>query len=579
MYEQIRYNLAKDELKRLNLNAQLIIKEELPSFEIEVKDQLFTIYAPNSLELLYGVYTLAEKFGGWSFWNPGKETFNTNKVFTPQDGIVVKACQPLLENRGFIQEFPFNDQTKDLFDWMVKNKLNYLLVWMKYYDDLSSELKEYALVRGIAIESGHHNFNYWIPGRKYGKSNPEFFAEINGMRIQSSDGKAELLLSEQLCTTNKQLRQEIAKNMLEYCEKNPEVKTISLVPNDGFGWCECSECSKFYDKSKKGDFYSLSTHVYVADKIYHNMVEEIAQIVGKVRPDIKITLCAYINYCRPSKNFKLTPNLGVHFAPYWRCINHTIDDENCPVNSFYARDIKEWCSVKEGGKVNIYEYYMGVNFYLSLPMIHFEEMFHEIQWYNKNNVDGVLTQFHIPHWSVYGLNYCLMAKAARGEDAKVAIDSLFDEVFGDDAKLAKEFYHEVKLLQKKIGTCHIPYPRSILRRTKAEDFAKLIPLAQELAKKSPNDSFRQDLVTWTTYMLKFKELFDKYQDGQLTLDNLKEFLDFIHSYRESRVFVHDRFDMYFKALETALTNNTKWIHFNLPWEDDYILQQEDKFLF
>ena len=79
-------------------------------------------------------------------------------------------------------------------------------------------------------------------------------------------------------------------------------------------------------------------------------------------------------------------------------------------------------------------------------------------------------------------------------------------------------------------------------------------------------------------MLKFKELFDKYQDGQLTLDNLKEFLDFIHSYRESRVFVHDRFDMYFKALETALTNNTKWIHFNLPWEDDYILQQEEKFL-
>ena len=73
--------------------------------------------------------------------------------------------------------------------------MNYLPVWMKYYDHLSDEMKEYARIRGIEIESGHHNFNYWIPGRKYGKTHPEFFAEINGKRIQSSDGKSELLLS------------------------------------------------------------------------------------------------------------------------------------------------------------------------------------------------------------------------------------------------------------------------------------------------------------------------------------------------------------------------------------------------
>ena len=137
---------------------------------------------------------------------------------------------------------------------MAKNKMNYLLVWMKYYDELSDELKEFARIRGIEIESGHHNFNYWIPGKIYTNAHPDFFAEINGKRINPSTKDDELLLSEQLCTTNPKLRSEIVRRMVEYCDKHPEVKTISLVPNDGFGWCECENCSKFYDKNKKGDF-------------------------------------------------------------------------------------------------------------------------------------------------------------------------------------------------------------------------------------------------------------------------------------------------------------------------------------
>ena len=115
--------------------------------------------------------------------------------------------------------------------------------------------------------TGHHNFNYWIPGKIYTNAHPDFFAEINGKRINPSIKDDELLLSEQLCTTNPELRSEIVRRMVEYCDKHSEVKTISLVPNDGFGWCECENCSKFYDKNKKGDFYSISSHVYKANKI------------------------------------------------------------------------------------------------------------------------------------------------------------------------------------------------------------------------------------------------------------------------------------------------------------------------
>ncbi len=567
--------LALNEMKKYRLDADWILEPELPSFEIRFSNGKGLIAAPGPLELLYGVYDFAERFGGYTFFEPGHDRFDPERKTKPSDGIAVGARKPLLKRRGFIQEFPFNDETPDLFDWMAKNKLNYLLVWMKYYDRLPDRLKEAAAVRGIEIESGHHNFDYWIPGAKYGKTHPGFFAEIGGKRIDPSGGKSALLLSEQLCTTNPELRAEIVKNMVEYGGKHPEIKTISLIPNDGFGWCECEKCSAFYDKSRKGDLYSLSEHVYRADRIYHDMVRDIAGQLQEHRPDLTVTFCAYVNYCAPSEGFTLEKGTAVHMAPYWRCINHTIDDPDCPVNSRYAGDLRKWAACKRGGEVNVYEYFMGVNFYLSLPMIHFRELFHEMKWYADNHIDGILTQFHIPHWTVYGMNYVLMGKAARGEDADESIRTLFLRLFGNDAAEAERFYRQVKELVMSAGHCHIPYPYSLLNRTEIGDCEKLEESAKTLLAKKPDDPFRAELVVWTGYLSRFKRLFDRYHEKKLRENDVREFLGWIHSHRNTRIFVHDKFDLYFEALFAALRNGTEWLHFNLGWEDNYIRKHRE----
>lgn len=564
------YALARHELKKYGLTAELEYKKSLPSFEIRSKKGKIAIAAADSIELLYGVYDLAERIGGWSFFEPGRDRFDPARVTAPPEGVLVAAKQPLLKRRGLVQEFPFDADTPDLFDWMAKNKLNYLQTWMKYYDDISETDKEAARVRHIVIESGHHNFNYWIPGKKYNKTHPEFFAEINGERITGFDGESELLRSEQLCTTNPELRAEIVKNMLEYCERHPELKLIALVPNDGFGWCECDNCAKFYDQSRKGDLYSLSEHVCKADVIYHDLIRDVAARLHAKRPDLTLAFDAYINYCAPSPGFRLDRGLTVHMAPYWRCINHTIDDPACPVNSRYAADIRAWEKAKHGGEINIYEYYMGVNFYLSLPMIHFHEMFHEMKWYAAHHVDGILTQFHITHWSVYGMNYVLMARAARGENEQEAIAALFHVLFGGDAPEARRFYRRIKQLLVTMGRCHIPYPYALLRRTRLADYQEIRAAAESLAAKQPADRLRAELMVWTEYLVRFKTLFDAYHAGGLTAKDVHAFLDWIHAHRDSRVFVHDKFDAYFQALLDALRNGTEWLHFNIGWEDDYI---------
>ena len=575
--EKERFALAESELAKYHGSADLKINTGLPSFEISRVGGKTLISAPDALELLYGVYDYAERYLGWYFFEPGKERFRKENIAVDMpDGIMVKAREPLLSNRGFIQEFAFDEETPSLLDWMAKNKLNYLQTWMKYYDNLSPELKHMARVRGIEIESGHHNFDYWIPGAKYGKTHPDFFAVINGSRISPSGSKNEAyLLSEQLCTSNPALRAEMTKNILEYCESHPEICTVAVIPNDGFGWCECNKCSTFYDKNEMGDDYSISRHVYKADRIYHDLVNDIAARVSKVRPDINIAFCAYINYCSPSKGFSLKKGMMVHLALYWHCINHLISDLECPVNSHYAQDIRNWAAVKNGGMLNIYEYYMGVNFYLSLPMIHFEEMFCELKWYSANGVDGILTQFHISHWNVYGMNYCMMARAARGESS-AAIRNMFERLFGKNAEAGAEFFATVKRMLAGIGKCHIPYPYSLLDRTNPDDYIRLHSLAVALRSQNPNDSFSTELVIWTDYMIRFKKLFDAMKSGSATVEDVDSLLEWIHSYRNTRLFVHDKFDHFFKEMSNCIRDGKQWIHFNINCENEYILRHSKK---
>ena len=282
--------------------------------------------APTSVEVLYAVYDFAEAYLGYCFFEPGTD-LRTDISGEIPEGILFDHKEPKLKRRGFIQEFPFNEDSFVLADWMAKNRLNYLMVWMKYYDLISDELKEYFAIRGIEIESGHHNFSYWIPTSEYGKDHPDFFAMKDGVRIKPSEDKNALLLSEQLCTTNPELRAEMARKMIAYAKSHPEIKTLAIAPNDGFGWCECPECSKFYDPDDKGDFYCVSEHTYRAGRIYHEMYTEVVRQFNAECPDVDVTLMAYVNYSRPSKGFKLKKGMAVHFAPYWRCINHSIDDE------------------------------------------------------------------------------------------------------------------------------------------------------------------------------------------------------------------------------------------------------------
>ena len=554
------------------LPVSFLVNPVTKGFSVAVRDGGLVFTAPNSVEILYAVYDFAEEYLGFCFFDPGVDALveSAPRLELPGKNLI-RNRRPALVRRGFVQEFPASPNDYLIADWMAKNKLNYLMIWMKYYDQFDDRFKEYLAVRGIEVESGHHNFNYLIPAEKYYATHPEFFAEIGGKRITPSLGKSGLLLSEQLCTTNPGLREELVKNLLEYSRKHPEIHYVTLLPNDGFGWCECPECSKYYDKNAKGELYSLSEHVYRADRIYHALVRYVSDRLREEHSRLTLDMCAYVNYCAPSPGFRLGSGLEVGMSLYWRCINHRIDDPDCPVNSRYLEDIKAWCAVKDGGEVNIGDYLMGVNFYLSLPMIHLRQIFDEVKLYRKLGGDGFITQFHLPHWHVYGINYYMMAQALYGKNRVVAMRRLMRALFGPDAAEGERFYARMLRLVQSAGKCHIPYPYSLFSRTAAADYEKMHEAARTLARKHPRDEFRRDLVLWTEYLLRFKRFFDDYHAGKAGLSEVRALRQWMREQCSGRrLLVFDRVDMYFDQIEESIAAGKEWLHFGLDWEDAYI---------
>jgi len=163
-----------------------------------------------------------------------------------------------------------------------------------------------------------------------------------------------------------------------------------------------------------------------------------------------------------------------------------------------------------------------------------------------------------------------MGKAARGEAEEETIDGIMRRLFGADAAQAQAFYGNIKKLLLTMGKCHIPYPYSLFRRTKLADYQELLAQAREIAARKPSDRFRQELVIWMDYICRFKAFFDKVQSQKATVEDAENLLAWVHSYRDTRVFVHDRFDTYFEAIKEDIRNNRPWYHFNIDWEDEYV---------
>ena len=93
--------------------------------------------------------------------------------------------------------------------------------------------------RHQTLPSGE-NYNRWLPPGRHAQSHPEYYALVNGKRLQPSDKSG--AAGWQPCVSNPEVVRIMGDAVVDYFRENPEAPGINFAINDGGGNCTCPQC-------------------------------------------------------------------------------------------------------------------------------------------------------------------------------------------------------------------------------------------------------------------------------------------------------------------------------------------------
>ena len=393
---------------------------------------------------LYAAYELLERFFGCSFasfFNPdyaGGEYIPVLEEAALTDINYVKACADNPYRAGIL-EFSAgfasvtNPHTIRHIDWMAKNRFNRIVTWTSVYDQIKSTgwLEEVAR-RGIMITAGHHSApTTFLPplgneyfSEHYIQTHPEFYKLTEtGDRLGNGIGNATEVKGAQwiFCSTNPNLIQVLADNILYWCEKNPQVDTIALWPQDfARPQCLCPECSK-----------------YTKNENYVRVFNGVAKLIAKKAPRLKMDLLAYSDLYECPEGVKLEPNIFVEAATSYVKVegrNRRVGkpDGSALIGSLYEQRLMEWKAA--GAQVGYYDYCMGVHSARQRYIPCADEMQSFWKRYMEMGIQGSGTQMEYFNFWNHIFNFYTFART--GYDTSLSMEdnlAKFCVMFGEGA--------------------------------------------------------------------------------------------------------------------------------------------------
>lgn len=173
----------------------------------------------NSRGVLYGVYGFLKRLCGFRCFTAEAETVEKIAVLDAEIDDIRSA--PAFEYREAYFRRAFNG------DFCAKNQLN-------------SNMGDISAARGGRMKwfNFHHSFRDLVPAEEYFESHPEYFSELDGVRVPHS----------QLCLTNPGVLEAAKKKLEEWIRDNPECTVFSVAQNDTFGCCTCPACAALTEK-------------------------------------------------------------------------------------------------------------------------------------------------------------------------------------------------------------------------------------------------------------------------------------------------------------------------------------------
>ncbi len=303
-------------------------------------------------------------------------------------------------------------ETKDT-SWVIHNRVN----GMRVGNDLGGNYITYPFV---------HTYYMLVSPEKYFASHPEYFSEVNGVRV----GK-----DAQLCLTNPEVIRIATETVFEWIKANPDANVFSVDQNDGLGYCECESCRELDKKegSQSGTVLSF--------------VNQVAKEVGKVYPEVKLQTLAYAYSEKPPKNIRPEENVMIRLCHYEFCSSHPIDA--CEVNRPFYELLKEWEEIAHG-RLTIWDYLTDFRNY-QMPFANFGSFSHDVKNYADLGVVGLFNEGNAVGGGEFGeLRSWVLAQLMWNpeQDAQKLIDEFVTGVYGVSSPYIAEY---IRLIHDQIN--------------------------------------------------------------------------------------------------------------------------------
>ena len=383
---------------------------------------------------LYAAYDFLKTQGcGW--YMPGE----VGEVVPVRETLILPSGEriesPDYDVRGFyiqaIQHLPNGGwvyaKIDEELDWAVRNRMN--AAWF------NRTIFSFKAYRGYGHKQTlNHAWHKFLLD-----DHPEWWVLHKGKRVKMHPTK----LPNQLCVSNKKLRNFVAKTVLDYFKKNPTAKIYALSSNDEpCYWCECEHCRALDSDNGKGKWTLKGNNVpeiSMTDRSL-NFVNEIAEQVSMVYPDKQIEMYAYASVRQPPVREKVHPNVLIKYT-FWPKVplNRPLLDASVKNNKEVIKQLDGWS--KAGVKVfGLYDY--GNWIAGDAPILRFFQAadslktFHD-RWGFKHELPESANNFQVS-FMMYDLRARLLWNV--NTDYKTVIRDICKQFYGPSEKSMIDYY-------------------------------------------------------------------------------------------------------------------------------------------
>lgn len=242
------------------------LKED--GFTIRTAGQRLIIAGGSELGTLYGVYTFLEDYLGCRMYMPGvRKVPSLQTLALP---VIDTTCVPPI---AFRETYYTHTYDPDFAAWhKVDHNRDDWGMWV-------------------------HTFGPLVPPEEHFEAHPEWYAEVNGVRIPNG----------QLCLTNEELYHTLVGELRQRMAQKPQAHYWSVSQNDTHGNCTCDQCRAIDERegSPAGSILAFVNRVAAEfpDKTISTLAYQYSRAAPKaLRPagNVNIVLCTIeLNRSRP----------------------------------------------------------------------------------------------------------------------------------------------------------------------------------------------------------------------------------------------------------------------------------------